>query len=186
MLPALLRPLGASFLFLCSFVALTFSGCTFERRDAEPAEGLESAEVARAPEEERLTDAAEEIARAVVDAFREYVAAGDLSLALAGLHGEANLVDPLVGQAAETASRGELLLELRSRHAEGLVYEPLEADVFLVGEDAALVVSLLSMLREGDAQIPEEVGRVLETVYLVGSDEGWKIRHLHRSLSPSQ
>ena len=186
MLPPLLCPSGASFLFLCSFLALTFSGCTFERRDTEPAEGLGSADGARATEGELSAGEAEDIARAAVDAFRESVAAGDLSLALARLHGEATLVDPLVGQAAETVSRGELLLELRRRHAEGLVYEPLEADVFLAGEDAALVVSLLSMLREGDAEIPEEVGRVLETVYLVGSDEGWKIRHLHRSLSPSQ
>ena len=186
MLPPLLCPSGTSFLFLCSFVALTFPGCTFERRDAEPAEGLGSAESARATEEERSAGDAEDIARAAVDAFRESVAAGDLSLALARLHGEATLVDPLLGQAAERASRGELLLELRSRHAEGLIYDPLEADVFLVGEDAALVVSLLSMLQEGDTEIPEEVGTVLETVYLVGSDEGWKIRHLHRSLSPSQ
>lgn len=41
-----------------------------------------------------------------------------------------------------------------------------------MGEDAALVVSLLSMLQEGDTEIPEEVVMVLETVYLVASDGG--------------
>ena len=58
----------------------------------------------RASEEERLAGDSEEIARAEVDAFRESVATGDFSLSFAGLHGEATLVDPLVGQPARTVS----------------------------------------------------------------------------------
>ena len=95
-------------------------------------------------------------------------------------------MDPLVGQATEAASRGEFLLELRSRHAEGLAYEMLNQDVLFTGDDAALVVSLLSVLREGEGESAEEIGRVLETVMLLRSPEGWKIRHLHRSSVPRQ
>ena len=125
-----------------------------------------------------------EAAQSAVESFRESVAAGDLSIALSWLDGEATLVDPLVREATRSASLGELLLELRSRHAEGVTYEPLETDVVVSGEAAAMVVTLLSVVGGGDDAGSEDVKTVLETVFLIGSEEGWKIRHLHRSLSP--
>lgn len=133
---------------------------------------------------------AEEAARATVRMFRESVAAGDLSLALALLDPQATLVDPLVGDAAAEATRGELVLELRRRYASGVRLEALATEITVFGgglsplEAAALVVSDLAMLQERDDGIGEQIGRVHETAILASTPEGWRIRHLHRSSAP--
>ncbi|MSR22378.1 MAG: hypothetical protein EXR92_02365 [Gemmatimonadetes bacterium] len=156
--------------------------CSFERRaepDAEPAEGngglpspsaeLPGAETRVAPLE-------------TVELFRASVAIGDISLALALLDREATLVDELVGEASEAQTRGELLLELRRQHASGLVFEPLEAPTVVTLSESALVITHFAAVREGEGGARQEVGQVYETVFLLASPDGWRIRHMHRSL----
>lgn len=117
-------------------------------------------------------------------AFREAMAVGDLSLALALLDREASLMDEVAGEVGIAASRGEVLLELRARLAEGLDLSETSTHLSFPG-GVALAVSTLRIHVADD--VPEELealdGRELrETVLLVATAEGWRIRHLHRSL----
>ncbi len=171
----------------CVLIAWVAWGCTFERRDSSEA-GSQAVGGTAPPAPfaaEPHTDATALI-RAMLDSFRESVAAGDLSTSLARLDSQATLLDPLVGRAIGAASRGELLLELRTRHAEGIRYTPLETEVVFAGERAALVTTLLSMSTSDESGVSEDARAVFETAYLILSDEGWKIRHLHRSFTPSR
>ena len=181
------------FLFVVTLAAMvgTAGACTFEKRAENAAEAVvaetESAEVREA---ERVVAPAlppEEAALGALRTFREAMAVGDLSLALALVDRDATLVDDLVGAAAADASRGEVLLELRSVLAQGLELEEESQRVSFLG-GVAVVVSRL-VLRVADPEAPGPVqemdGRQLhETVVLVPTDDGWRLRHLHRSLVP--
>lgn len=120
--------------------------------------------------------------------FRESVEIGDLSLALALLDREVEIVDHLVGSpfsGGGTLSRGEALLELRRLHSEGLVLEEMGSELVL-RQDAALIHARLVVLQRDEATgVAREVTRGHETVLMVPSPEGWRIRLLHRSLDPS-
>ncbi len=176
---------AVGFQLLVCLLLSSISACTFERSDPEADRDGPPLGIALAgPEpQESLADRIDLVLTAV-ESFRESVATGDLSVSLSQLDSGATLVDPLVGRATETASRGELLLELRRRHAEGLVYEPVETEVVIDGDGSALVLTLLSMLREGESGAWDEEALVFETAYLVRGDEGWRILHLHRSQLP--
>jgi hypothetical protein len=166
-------PVGLLTLLL--LLSLVQTGCTFERRadlheDPEAATpALEAGERLRPP-------------AAVVRVFRDAVVVGDLSLALSLLHRQATLVDGLAGSDVETLTRGELLMELRRRHGEGLVLEVLGTEVEVTGE-SAMVLSSLALIDRGEDGIGVETGRVYETVLLVLTEDGWRIRHLHRSMT---
>lgn len=164
-------------------------GCVFERRP-DP-EGLEEATAAREAEalgEDAVADPAD-AAAALVEVFREAVRVGDLSLALNVIHRDAVLLDELVGDASVGASgastRGELLLAVRRLHQEGLRIHPSEVEVSLL-EDAAVVTTYLDILRpvEEGQELAVQEGRAWETIVLVATPEGWRIRHLHRSFRP--
>jgi len=127
-----------------------------------------------------------EAALSALRTFREAMSVGDLSLALALVDREASLVDQLVGDPDRFASRGEVLLELRARLAEGLTMREDSTEVS-VTDGSAVIVSRLGLEVEEDA--PESTqalsGRSLhETVVLILTAEGWRIRHLHRSILP--
>jgi ketosteroid isomerase-like protein len=160
-------------------------GCTFEHRGndagevdtAEPGAGLAPTEGEVSPEAPVLD---------AVRTQREAVARGDLALALALLHPDATLVDALLSGAHSGATRGELLLELRALLGRGFRLDEEGADVTVTGE-TALVVSTLRLEGEDDAsgQWLDRVGRVVhESTVLVLTPEGWRIRHMHRSLAP--
>jgi len=175
---------------LMVIVLLVAGACTFEKR-AENATEEETVEVEgeeiREAEEVVLPAAPEEAALGTLRAFQEAMAVGDLSLALALVDRDATLVDDLVPDAAEAASRGEVLLELRSVLAQGLAVEEESRDVSFPGGIAVVVSSLV--LRASDEEAPDSVremdGRRLhETAILVSTDDGWRIRHLHRSFVP--
>jgi hypothetical protein len=155
--------------------------CTFEPRDT-PADDASTADegdtIAGAPLSAELSEAA---ALQTIEHFRASVTAGDLSRALAVVDGDATLVDALVGEASEAATRGELLLELRRRHAEGISLEATSSRVTLFPGGIALVVSRLRVLERDPDGVATEAGQMHETVLLVGSPEGWRIRNLHRS-----
>jgi hypothetical protein len=119
-------------------------------------------------------------------AFREAMAVGDLSLALSLVDREASLVDALAGDPEAFATRGEVLLELRARLAEGMRIREDSTRISLPN-GVAVVESRLSIEVEEDA--PDRVhalsGRsVHEIVVLVPTPDGWRIRHLHRSVLP--
>lgn len=165
-------------LLVGALVLVQAGACTFERRadleeDDSPAgsgiPGLEEGVGARTPE-------------AVARLFREAVEVGDLSLALSLLDRSATLVDALAGAPDVTTTRGELLLELRRRHGEGLALEELEARSEPVGE-STLVLTRLALMELDEDGIGIEVGRVYETALLTPVEGGWRIRHLHRSLT---
>lgn len=162
-------------------------GCVFERRpDPEESRQVEAAREAEAFSEDARADPVE-AAASLVEMFREAVQVGDLSLALNMLHRDAVLLDELVGDAPEGASgpvtRGELLLAVRRMHQEGLRLHPARADVVLL-EDAAVVTTYLDILRpvEEGHELAVQEGRAWETVVLAATPEGWRIRHMHRSL----
>ena len=179
-----MRPAFRS-LFLAGVLLITpLWGCTFEQRgngdDAPPAgtEALtESAEIAE-PRRPGPT--------ATVRAFRDAVAVGDLSLALALLDREAFFVDDLVGDPDAAGSRGEALLELRARLAEGMSLQEEASRVNFSGDGAVVLTRLrLEVLPEMDESIQAMDGRILtETAVLVMTEEGWRIGHFHRSLLP--
>jgi hypothetical protein len=151
------------------------TGCTFERR-ADLDEDTEATPVAPEPGERIRPPAA------VVRVFREAVVLGDLSLALSLLHRQATLVDELVGSDVDILTRGELLMELRRRHVDGLVLEVLDTEVEVM-EGSAMVLSRLALIDRGDDGIGVEAGRAFETVLLLLTEDGWRIRHLHRSMT---
>lgn len=151
------------------------AGCTFERR-ADLEEDPEAVTPALEPGERMRPPTA------VVRVFREAVVVGDLSLALSLLHRQATLVDELAGSDVDTATRGELLMELRRRHVAGLVLEVLDTEVEVAGE-SALVLTRLALIDRGEDGIGVEAGRAFETVHLLITDDGWRIRHLHRSIA---
>jgi ketosteroid isomerase-like protein len=164
-------------------------GCVFERRP-DPDRFLE---MERTPETQ-TSDAfswedPEAAAASLAEVFREAVRLGDLSLALSLLHRDAVLLDELVGDvptgAAGPLTRGELLLAVRRIHQDGLTLHPARVEVALLDE-VALVTSHLDLMRSmedvGDLAVQE--GRVWESMVLVATPDGWRIRHLHRSLRP--
>jgi hypothetical protein len=162
----------ALFLLLLPLVQ---TGCTFERRadlDEDPEAATPALEA-----DERIRSPA-----AVVRVFRDAVVVGDLSLALSLLHRPATIEDELAGGDVGTLTRGELLMELRRRHVEGLVLEVLGTEVEVMGE-SAMVLTRLALIDQGEDGIGVEAGRAYETVLLVLTEEGWRIRHLHRSMT---
>jgi hypothetical protein len=160
---------------LLLLATLVQSGCTFERRadldeDPEaPTTALQAGDRIRPP-------------AAVVRVFREAVVLGDLSLALSLLHRQATLVDELAGSDVEVTTRGELIMELRRRHVDGLVLEVLGTEVDVM-EGSAMVLSRLALIDRGDDGIGVEAGRAYETVLLLLTEDGWRIRHFHRSMT---
>ena len=165
------------------------AGCVFERRP-DPDRFFE---VERPPETELAEEAwredPEAAAYSLAEVFREAVRVGDLSLALSLLHREAILLDELVGEATASAAgpltRGELLLAVRRMHQDGLRLYVAEVEVTLL-DDVALVNSYMDLLRpvEEGRELAVQEGRVWETLVLVATPEGWRIRHLHRSVRP--
>lgn len=163
---------------------LGIAGCELERRP-EAADPF--------PDENAVPDTLtdmprdpQESARVTMEVFREAVRVGDLSLALSLLDRDAVLFDDLAGEAAEATTRGELLLELRRRHRDGLRLGAQAAEVTLL-DGAAIVVSTLAVMQrtpgdEEELAVQEETAR--ETAILVPTPEGWRIRHLHRSIVP--
>jgi ketosteroid isomerase-like protein len=166
------------------------AGCVFERRpdpDVLLLDAEREAEADLLPEPPReLPEAA---AATVAEVFREAVRLGDLSLALGLLHREAVLLDGLATGSAEgvagPATRGELLLAMRRLHQDGLRLLPTEVDVAVM-DDVAVVTTHLDLLRplEEGEELAVQEARVWETLVLVATPEGWRIRHLHRSLRP--
>jgi ketosteroid isomerase-like protein len=164
-------------------------GCVFERRpDPDRMQEVERAPDAKASDASPWEDP-EAAAASLAEVFREAVRLGDLSLALGLLHRDAVLLDELVGDlptgAAGPLTRGELLLAVRRIHQDGVSLRPAQVEVTLL-DDVALVTSYLDLMRSmeegGDLAVQE--GRVWESMVLVATPEGWRIRHLHRSLRP--
>lgn len=165
------------------------AGCVFERRP-DPDRYFEG----ERPPETELADEAwredpEAAALSLAEVFREAVRVGDLSLALSFLHRDAILLDELVGDvpvsAAGPLTRGELLLAVRRMHQDGLRLHVADVEVTFL-DDVALVNSYIDLLRpvEEGRELAVQAGRVWETLVLVATPEGWRIRHLHRSLRP--
>lgn len=160
-----------------AFLLLLLPSCTLERRGEESVDA-ESTTIAPVNESEF----AEELARQTVRLFRDAVSAGDISRALSMMDDEGGLIDPLAGVSSTSYPVGEVLLELRRRHAEGVRFEPIDDEVSLLPSGEALVVTMLTMLEEREG-IGEEVGRMYESALLTPAVEGWKVRHIHRSLT---
>lgn len=165
---------------------LLLLGCSFERRP----NGDEDVEGSLARDQPALPGASLDPAASALQTirvFRESVEIGDLSLALALLDREVEIVDHLVANAPRsvgTLSRGEALLELRRLHSEGLVLEELGSELVL-RQDAALIHARIAVLhRNEETGVAREVTRGHETILMVPSTEGWRIRLLHRSLDP--
>ncbi len=162
------------------------TACSFERRPDRNGEGEPTVDRGAPGSTDTATDPAG-TARQTLAVFREAVEVGDLSLALALLDREVEIVDDLVRRRpgpARELSRGEALLELRRLHGEGLVLEELGSELVL-RQDAAVIHSRLAILHRGeDSAIAREVARGSETVFLVPYPEGWRIRLYHRSLDP--
>jgi ketosteroid isomerase-like protein len=173
---------GAGGLVLAALFPVLVGSCTFEHRPDPRAENAGDGDPLEARQDELPARGLDRSPVGVVRVFREAVVRGDLSLALSLLDREATLVDELAGAQSESATRGELLMELRRRHAEGLILRVLDIDVSQAGE-TALVLTRLALMEEGGDGIGVEVGRAYETVVLVPSDQGWRIRHVHRSLN---
>jgi hypothetical protein len=167
---------------LAAVLLLSLAGCTFEERGNGNASAPSGAE---APEGEARDGRVDPAAAAldVVRTFREATAVGDLSLALALTDRDATFADELAGRLDPGHTRGELLLELRRRLArEGGLRE--EASEVILGEGLAVVVSRLELGGHADFE-GGTGGTIHETVVLVPVAEGWRIRHLHRSVPTS-
>jgi len=156
---------------------IVLSACTLERRGEE---SVDRDSTAVAPVNE--SEYAEELARQAVRLFRDAVFAGDISRALSLMENGGTLIDPLAGRSSESFPVGEVLLELRRQHASGVRFESIESEVNLLASGEALVLTTLTMLQEKEG-IGEDVGRIYESAFLTPSSEGWKIRHIHRSLA---
>ncbi len=179
-----MTPAGVATVFLGGVLLL--ASCSFERRPEVEGEDARVEAEARAPEailSDPTGSALETLA-----VFREAVSIGDLSLALALLDPEVRIVDRLVsleGRRADEFTRGELLLELRRSHAEGMQLEVLDSRVLLLNE-SALVSSTLAVLQASEgSSLAREVARAEETVLLMLTPAGWRVRHFHRSTVPS-
>jgi ketosteroid isomerase-like protein len=163
--------------------------CVFERRP-DPDHFLEAERTSETqPSEPFSWEDPEAAAASLAEVFREAVRLGDLSLALGLLHRDAVLLDELVGDvstgAAGPLTRGELLLAVRRIHQDGLRLHPAQVEVVLLDE-VALVTSHLDLMRsmEEGGELAVQEGRVWESMVLVATPDGWRIRHLHRSLRP--
>lgn len=173
--------------FPIALVLILLGACTFEHREnGEEAEDPPAVvEPHEAPEDSLEVDPAQG-ALHTLRAFREAMAVGDLSLALALLDREASLLDDLVGDPELAGSRGEVLLELRARLAEGMQLEEVSTQVSFSGEAAVVITRLrLEVAEEAPQEWRDRDGSTLhETALLTPTEEGWRIRHLHRSILP--
>lgn len=182
------------------------AGCTLEPREgtdeARPVDELraeDGAAVDTFPVDSAEPRDPAEAVSVLLEVFREATRVGDLSLALSLLDREAILLDEEVpggtagplpapgatgptGETAEERTRGEFVVEMRRRHADGLRFR-VDAQTVRMEGPHALVLTLLRV-EDADPDDPEasvELGRVLETAVLRGTDDGWRILHLHRS-----
>lgn len=161
-------------------------GCTFEQRGNGDEVPADAEEVVFAEGEAELPEVRRPGPTGTVRAFREAVAVGDLSLALALLDRQAFLVDDLIGDPELAGSRGEALLELRSRLAEGVTLEEESSRVNRAGDGAVVMTRLVIGVSQGSPEVLSTLdGRHLtETAVLILTEEGWRIGHFHRSLLP--
>lgn len=174
------EPLGF-IAFLLVFALLGMS-CSFERRPEPQDEELIHDEMSDTVSTASAPTGPAVAALHTVELFRESVATGDLSLALGLLDREATLVDALVGEVSDSGTRGEFLLELRGRLAGGILVRPIDTEVTFLGREGALATSMLSVVSVDEDGEKREVTRLYESVLLVVSSDGWRIRHFHRSV----
>jgi hypothetical protein len=169
-------------LVLILILVLALASCTFERRPdrAENGNGDAGADLFRDGEARELQPV--DSVLLVVQLYREALEVGDLSRALSFLHPGAALHSNAAALLPTGSSAGEVLLqELRLRQ-DGLRLEVLDSEATLLG-DAALVVKRYRVLVgvADDASESRSGDIAIETVILVRSANGWRIRHLHRS-----
>ncbi|TVP78189.1 MAG: DUF4440 domain-containing protein [Gemmatimonadales bacterium] len=194
------------FVLVLLFPSVLLVGCTLEPREGadEVDPGLDlSLDTAASPDTLPGSDRPpprdpEEAVQVVMEVFREATRVGDLSLALSLLDREAVLVDDGLpggaagptgtapgGEALEERTRGEFVVEMRRRHADGLRFGVESVRVRLEGPHALVFTTLRAeQLEPGDPEATGETARVLETAVLRGTDDGWRIVHMHRSGTP--
>lgn len=166
---------------------LLLAGCTFEHRgngNGEPDPTTPEADTLDPPTSPPPVVDPATSALNVVRTFREATARGDLALALTLMDRDAFLLDALVPDPEGERSRGELLLELRALMAEGFEFREDSVRVE-VPAGMATVYSRLRLVpsEEVEEGASDEVERHLaETVLLIPTEQGWRIRHLHRSI----
>lgn len=165
-------------LLLAGFVAGSAgAGCTLEHRpDIQPDEAaLEAAD----PATPRAS--AEDSARAVVSAFREALALGDGARVAALTAPDALLVDQEEGvrwrHAAEPAG---VLPSPLVPGGDGLAWTVTSSEYARLGE-AGLLVTRYTAEVAGE-EVP---WTAVESVVVVRTEEGWRVRYLHRSRGPS-
>lgn len=176
---------------LVSLLVLTVAvpACTFEHRGNGGDEAEAPSEPADTVEEGQVLGAADDPSEAVlqlVRTFRDATAHGDLALALSLVDRDAFLVDELAADVGPEWSRGELLLAVRARLADHLQFQEDSVVVAFPGGLATVYSRLtLAPLEGGVADTDSLTGRMLhETVVLLPTSQGWRIRHLHRSILP--
>ncbi len=119
----------------------------------------------------------EEVAvRTVATAFGKALAAGDSVAALALLHPDAVIFEGGAWESLDDYRKGHLRADMR--FLQGLKQETLR-DVVKVSGDLALVTRESSTTGTVGERTIDSVGA--ETMVLVRTQEGWKIRHIHWS-----
>lgn len=176
--------------FTLVLLVVMLAGCTFERRPDRASNGDGDGAYSLAPEgEARVLQPADSVLL-VAQLYREALEVGDLSRALSFLHPGAALYNDAAALLPANASAGEVLLqELRLRQ-EGLRLEVVDSEATILG-DAALVLKRYRVSEAGAVAASDDEGdsdssaleseTALETIILVRSPTGWRIRHLHRS-----
>lgn len=136
---------------------------------APPAAGQEQIAVRQGGDPE------EEVA-AVVRAFHDALAAGDSTAALGHLHPDVVVYEDGHAETLEEYRSGHLAADMGA--SDAVQRETLGHDV-VVYDEAALSTRLEAA--SGTIGEREIEGRLTETMLLVPTDEGWKIRHVHWS-----
>lgn len=175
-----LRPPGRSgprgVLTLLS-LALSLSlaaGCTFERR-ADTENDEEGPDTAAATRLEILRDSLQ----ATVGGFVEALRTGDHSRAVGMLHEEATLYDEESGHRWDPTQADSLLPGPMERDDAELRWELSESWAEIYDEAALVVLRYHATISREEAP-----WTAMETYVLVRADDGWRIRHLHRSRGP--
>ena len=114
--------------------------------------------------------------RAVAAAFGKSLAAGDSLAAIALLHPEVVIFEGGAWESLEDYRKGHLRADMR--FLQSLKQETLR-DAITVSGDLAMVTREYSSIGTVGERSIDSVG--VETMILIRTSEGWKIRHIHWS-----
>lgn len=163
--------------WLLLVTALASSACRIERRPDLPVDG---GDVTHEPAVGATSTPVEDSVRAVVSAVGEALQVGDVARVARLTAPSAMLIDQEEAARWTRDDPGAPLPRALSASGDGLVWTLERSHFDAMGAAGLLVNEYRAAVAPGAIQ-----WKAVETFILVRTEEGWRLRHLHRSRGPA-